>query len=118
MAKKKHVSYCGILYDTNVIIHDITYIPPMPKQYDVLCLESEIDSYKKDDDSIYWTKTNILHSGNFIVNGNSIDKILDIIKDSKDLQSFYKNLNKLSVYTITQYNLSEKEKNYVSKHFS
>jgi hypothetical protein len=112
-ARKQHVQSCGVILDTNIIIHDITYIPPTPSKYDILCLESELESYKKSDDSLYWVATNILNTGNFIINGGSIDKVLDIINNSKTLNEFYKKINALNIYSITQYQFSEKDKNYV-----
>ena len=114
--RKTTSSLYGVILDTNIIIHDITTIPPVPSTYDILCLESEIKSYKNATDSsnsIYWTKTEILNTGNFIVNYNSIDKILDIIHNSKTLTEFYNKINVLNVYSITQTQFSEKQKNYV-----
>jgi hypothetical protein len=112
--KKHRANEYGIIFDTNIIVHDITYVPVFPDKYDILCLESELDSYKKSDDkSLYWTPTNILSSGNFIINGSSIDKVLEIIKSSKDITEFYKNLNKLDIYTVTQIHFSEREKHYI-----
>lgn len=113
-AKKRHVSAYGVILDTNVIVHDITYVPEFPSVYDILCLESEIESYKKSDDkSMYWTGTNITSTGNFIVNGGSIDKMLEVIKVSKNLVDLYENMNKLVVYSITQMHFSERQKNYI-----
>jgi|LakMenEpi03Aug12_release.lakeMendotaPanAssembly.Ray.scaffolds.fasta_scaffold117297_3 hypothetical protein len=113
-AKKHRANEYGVIFDTNIIVHDITYIPAVPDKYDILCLESELDSYKKSgDNSLYWTPTNILSSGNFIINGSSIDKVLEIIKSSKDTTQFYKNLNKLHIYTVTQVHFSETEKHYI-----
>jgi hypothetical protein len=113
-AKKKHTSELGIILDTNVIVHDITYVPQFPNKYDILCLESELESYKKDNNkSLYWTPTNIISTGNFIIKGSSIEKVLDIIKSSKNMLEFYKSLNKLDIYTITQTHFSEKEKHYI-----
>ena len=112
--KKHRANEYGIIFDTNIIVHDITYVPVFPDKYDILCLESELDSYKKSDDkSLYWIPTNILSSGNFIINGSSIDKVLEIIKSSKDITEFYKNLNKLDIYTVTQIHFSEREKHYI-----
>jgi hypothetical protein len=113
-AKKKHVSEYGIILDSNVIVHDITYIPQVPTQYDILCLESELESYKKSDDkSLYWTPVNIINTGNFIIKGSSIEKVLEIIKFSKDITQFYINLNTLQIFTITQTHFSEKEQHYI-----
>lgn len=112
--KKQHANQYGVIFDTNVIVHDITYVPVFPDKYDILCLESELDSYKKTDDkSLYWTPANILSTGNFIINGSSVDKVLDIIKSSKDVTQFYKNLNTLNIYTVTQTHFSEPEKHYI-----
>lgn len=112
--KKHHANEYGVILDTNIIVHDITYVPVFPDKYDILCLESELDSYKKgNDNSLYWTPTNILSSGNFIINGSSVDKVLEIIKSSKDTTQFYKNLNRLNVYTVTQTHFSETEKHYI-----
>lgn len=114
LAKRKHVSEYGVILDTNVIVHDITYVPEFPSRYDILCLESELESYKKSNDkSLYWTPTNIISTGNFIIKGSSIEKVLEIIKSSKDITQFYTNLNKLDVFTITQSHFSEKEKHYI-----
>lgn len=113
-AKKHHANEYGIILDTNIIVHDITYVPVFPTKYDILCLESDLDSYKKNsDNSLYWTPTNILSSGNFIINGSSIDKVLEIIKSSNDITQFYKNLNKLNIYSVTQTHFSETEKHYI-----
>jgi hypothetical protein len=113
-AKKKHVSEYGVILDSNVIVHDITYVPQPPIEYDILCLESELESYKKSDDkSLYWTPTNIISTGNFIIKGSSIEKVLEIIKLSKDNTQFYTNLNKLQIFTITQTHFSEKEQHYI-----
>ena len=113
-AKKKHVPECGVILDSNIIIHDITYVPTFPSKYDILCLESELESYQKTTEkSLYWTATNILSSGNFIINGGSIDKVLSIISESKSMTEFYKNLNKLNVFSITQTHLSEKDEHYI-----
>lgn len=114
IAKKRHSSEYGVIFDTNVIIHDITFVPVLPDKYDVACLESELESYKNTNDkSLYWTATNIVSSGNFIINGNSIDKVLDVIKTSKGIAEFYHNLNQLNIFSITQTHFSEQKKNYI-----
>lgn len=113
-AKKSHANEYGIIFDTNIIVHDITSVPIFPEKYDIVCLESEIESYKKGTDkSLYWTAINIIRSGNFIINGNSIDKVLEIIKLSSDITQFYKHLNKLNIFTITQTHFSETERHYI-----
>jgi hypothetical protein len=114
LAKTRRVLMCGVIFDTNVIIHDITYIPTTPSNYDILCLESEIISYKSSNESLlYWSKVNIKRCGNFIINGYSIDKVLHIISASKDMNEFFDKLNNLMIFTITQHHFSEHIDNYV-----
>lgn len=117
LTTKKNLQECGIIFDSNIILHDITYVPKFPKQYDILCLESEIQSYIKntetDNSSIYWTPTNIISSGNFIINGSSINKVLSIIEKSTDLTHFFHNLNQLDIFSITQTHLSQRDTHYV-----
>lgn len=112
--RKQHPPQVGIIFDTNIIIHDITYVPEFPNKFDIVCLESQLESYKKTSDkSLYWTPTNILSSGNFIINGGSIDKVLQLAKTCKSLNELFPKLNDLNVFTITQHHFSEKEENHI-----
>lgn len=112
--RKQHPPHFGIIFDTNVIIHDITYIPETPSKFDILCLESQLQSYKKTPEkSLYWTPTDIISSGNFIINGGSIDKVIQIAKACKTLDDFFPKLNELHVFTITQNHFSEREENHI-----
>lgn len=114
--KKRCPELIGILLDTNIIVHDITYIPTAPKEFDILCLESEIESYVNNatEDSLYWTTVKVKDSGNFVVHGKSIQKVIDILNQSKTIQEFFKKTqSEMIVKTLTQYHLSEKEKSYV-----
>lgn len=114
LAKRKRYLTFGIIFDTNIIIHDITCIPNPPSNYDILCLESDIISYKSTSNSLlYWSKVNIKRCGNFIINGYSIDKVLDIIKVSKDMNDFFDKLNNLNIFSITQNHFSEHVDNHV-----
>ena len=113
-AKKRRALTCGIIFDTNIIIHDITCIPNTPSNYDILCLESDIISYKSSSDSLlYWSKVNIKRCGNFIINGYSIEKVLNIIKVSKNMNDFFDKLNNLNIFSITQNHFSEHVDNHV-----
>lgn len=90
----------GILIDTNVTLCDVTIIPPLPPYYDILFLESEIINYKDlvyntPSESIYWTKTSVKNSGNFIINGAYIDKILSLL-DGKSMSSFFNKINTIN----------------------
>lgn len=105
----------GVIFDSNLIIHDITFLPPRPKNFDILCLESVVKKYdtQKSEETIYWHNTKIIHSGNFFINAKSINKFIEIIDKSKSITEFYENINKLNIYTITQHQLSEKSESYV-----
>jgi hypothetical protein len=104
----------GVLMDTNQVVHDINFLPPVPAIFDVLCLEADIIDYKYDtlSDNIYWCKTRIARSGNFIINSNSnsIEKIIKILNVSETESEFYRLLNDLNLYSINQYQLSKIER--------
>lgn len=113
---KEKVNNIGILLDTNVIIHNISYLPPSPNKFDILCLESDINSYiNGGEDNIYWCKTNIKRSGNFIINALLIEPLLKWISEGKNLTEydFWNFINNFEVYSITQYQLSEPIKKYI-----
>ena len=108
----------GFILDTNVLLHDITYLPPVPEHFDILCLESDIKKYVDKDTvpNIYWTQVNICNTGNFVINLKSIDIILDTIKrlNITKWKEFIEMINNnLKVFTITQYQLSETKNLYV-----
>lgn len=119
--KGKRIPAIGIFFDSNVIIHDITFLPPTPNKYDILCIESQIKEYKDSKDSnIYWSQVDVINSGNFIINIDSINLVLEIIKklltknDQKDdvpiniMHDFFTILNEqCKIFSITQYQLSE-----------
>jgi PIN domain nuclease of toxin-antitoxin system len=110
----------GVILDNNVIVHDITLLPPVPDSFDILCLECDINKYKDTSDTtelIYWTPVLANSSGNFVINGNSSRKVLKALKDF-EVQKETKNLwhflcRTLSVFTITQYQLSETQENHI-----
>jgi len=106
----------GILLDTNVIIHNIAYLPPTPNNFDILCLESDINNYiEGGEDNIYWCKTNIKKSGNFIINEIFVDPLLNWLKEENTLilSDFWKFINNFQIYSITQYQLSEPKEQYI-----
>lgn len=114
--KRKHVStkkgpqcVC-VLFDTNVLLNNITRLPPPPLEWDVLCCESDVSkyNYKNPNNNIYWCATDITDTHHFVVNMGSIDKVLGVLKESKNWRSFVDKLqNKMTIHTITQYYLSE-----------
>jgi hypothetical protein len=101
----------GVLCDTNVLLNNITRLPPPPVEWDVLCCESEIKKYKYESahNNVYWCETSIKDTRHFVINERSIGKILHILKKSNNWSSFIDIIQKeLLVYTITQYYLSER----------
>lgn len=99
----------GVLFENNVIEYDITILPPIPNNYDILCLESNILEYDYTFcENIYWNKTKIKNSGNFVINFNSIGKIIDILFNVQTLDEFFNKINELELYSINQYQLSKR----------
>lgn len=101
----------GVLCDTNVLLNNITRLPPPPVEWDVLCCESEVKKYNYNSvhNNVYWCETAIKDTRHFVINEKSLDKILPILKTSKNWSSFIESVQKeLLVYTITQYYLSER----------
>lgn len=93
----------GILRDTNVILHNVTLVPPPPNgEWDVLCLEGEIQSYNfsANANTIYWCSAAMSDTGNFVVNPNSISAILDKTKSVKTWSELVKALNDTKLYMI------------------
>lgn len=111
----------GILFDTNIMTHDITFLPYRPTDnYDILCLESKVKRYiegtlpsQEDVKSIYWNKINLVDSGNFVINSTSIQTVINISLKSSSLSNFFDRLNDLNIYSLTQYQFSERQNDYV-----
>ena len=111
----------GVLFDTNIMTHDITFLPYRPlENYDILCLESKVKGYiegslpsQNDPKSIYWNKINLIDSGNFVINTTAIQTVINYALKSKDKLEFFENLNNLDIYSLTQYQFSERVSDYV-----
>jgi len=100
----------GFLSDQNTVTEDIHIIPPPPAAYDILCLQSDINEYIWEDtmNSMYWCRTKVNDSQHFVINTQSIERILPILKASKTWCDFMTKANEnLQIYTITQYMLSQ-----------
>lgn len=105
----------GVLCDTNVLLNNITRLPPPPIEWDVLCCESDVTNYNYNSphNNVYWCATSISDTHHFVINSKSIDAVIGILKQSKTWSSFILNLQKnLKLYTITQYYLSEPSKRH------
>lgn len=118
--KNKNNGHVGILLDNCIITTvDITILVNIPEKWDILCLNSDISKYIWNDkeNNIYWNKTIINDSKNFVINSNAIKKILDISKECKNWENFIKNLNEsCNIYTVNGSLLSEKTDSYI--HFA
>ena len=123
LKSQKNSNLVGVIFGTNVIVHDVTLIPPTPDTYDILCLECDIEQYAKSDESnIYWTPVEVRSSGNFVINGTSASKIISLLSsflmqlrnENNVTKSLWKFLQgTLRIFSITQYQLSESAGNYV-----
>lgn len=101
----------GFLSDDNVVLDNLVAVPPAPREWDVLFLQSDIDTYDFSDanNTIYWCSTKVDDSRNFVINGESIDKVVRIIRNSRSWKELIHAINTtLRGYSITQYMLSEK----------
>jgi hypothetical protein len=103
-------SAIGFITDQNALTHDINLLPPPPTEWDILCIEGQVDNYDFNDakNTIYWCKSNVSLSRNIVVRYDSIDTILGLIKQKevKTWSDFISNANSLDVFMITQYQLS------------
>jgi hypothetical protein len=112
--KKKDIKCIGVIFDTNIIVHDITFIPPINFDYQVICLEANIKNYKKiSDGNLYYKPVEINSTGNFVINQNIIKNLLNNIDKCKTLIDFYNVLNNCNIFCITQYQISENKNNYI-----
>lgn len=108
----------GILCDTNIIIKNITLLPPLPKEWDVLCLQSTVKEYDftNQNSNVYWTATSLIDTHNFIINKKSFKVVSKILKQASDWTDMINKFNDLKTFTITQFFFSEELKHHV--HFS
>lgn len=100
----------GVITDDNKILSDILIMPKLPDNWDILCLQSDIKEYNFSNSSnnIYWTSSKISDTKNFVINGKSINKILNIIKECKNWEQFINQINtSLNLFTINDYQLSK-----------
>lgn len=119
-SKWKSIENIGVLLDNCVIMADITTLVNVPQDYDILCLNADIKSYdwksqsQNEKDNIYWHKTNVNDTVNFVINKKAIDKLFQISKSNVDWKNFIEYINKnLNIYTVSGSLLSEMEENYI-----
>lgn len=100
----------GILTDNNTIVADITLLPDTPNEWDILFLQYDLKEYDflKKNNNIYWTSGKINDSKHFIINHDSILKVIDIIKECKNWNDFIQNINyKLNCFVLNNSFLSK-----------
>lgn len=114
-SKWKKISNIGVLLDNCVIMADITTLVNVPNEYDILCLNANVKNYIWNDvnNNIYWNKTEINDTCNFIINKNSLSKLLPILKTCNTWSGFLECINKLNVFTVSGNLLSEMEDSYI-----
>lgn len=106
----------GILTEHNVFyLNNILTLPPPPVKWDILCLDSEVNCFDYTDkfNNIYWCKTNIVNTRNFVINAKSIEKVLSILKNKTTFDDFILQINKLDLYTVTQNHLSQYKSTWI-----
>lgn len=111
--KNEHI---GFISDNNVLLANIQLLPPLPLEWDILCLDSLIEDYEFNDDqnNIYWCRSQISNTNNLIINRDKIRKVYSILKTVKTWSGFIDALNdNMSIYTVTQNTLSEPTNNHV-----
>lgn len=113
------VGSIGILLDGCITMADITSIVNVPCEWDILCLNADVCRYiwkeePNNKSNIYWNKTIISDTRNFVINWNSINKIIECSKTVKTWKEFIDKINNLcNIYTISGSLLSEKIENYI-----
>jgi len=93
----------GVLVDTNVLTSaHPCYLPTFPSEWDILCLECDIKSYKCDtvSDTTHWSKVEINDTKHFLINPRSEKKVEAIFTKSKSLDTFSEAVNNLNIYAI------------------
>lgn len=109
--KKHKPGFFGVIIDTNNLIHDPFQIPVFPLQWDIVCLESDINKYdfKNPLNTKFFCSTEIHNTGHFVVNLRSSFKLISILKHSKTWSEFIKYLNFVQLFTVTQFPYSNPE---------
>lgn len=108
----------GVLLDNTILLADITTLLNVPKEYDILCLNANIKKYdwESEYNNIYWTKTLINDSHNFVINKKSVNKLLNLLKsnESGTWDEFVNKINNnLNIYTIAGGLFSETSDEYI-----
>lgn len=115
--KKDELKCIGFLSDDNVILDELFILPPVPENWDILFLECEINEYNHTHkyNTVYWHGLkSIRDSRNFVININSIDRIISLLIKCKTWGDFMNGLSNLdNIYTIVKSFFSERECKHV-----
>lgn len=107
----------GVLVDTNILTSaHPCYLPPFPIEWDILCLECDINSYISiDNTSLYWSQVQINDTKHFLINERSEKKLEAMLTKSKSWDNFVENINTLKIYAINNGFYSYKDQVYQYK---
>lgn len=112
----KTIKNIGVLLDNCTILADITNLVNIPENYDILCLNADVKQYdwKDKGNNIYWNKILINDTLNFVINYESIEKVINLLKKCTDWKDFINNVNEnLFIYTVSGGLLSENNNQYI-----
>jgi hypothetical protein len=100
----------GFFSDTNTLLNNIMTVPPPPLEWDILCVESNVEKYRYDNvhNNVYWCSAQVRDSKHFVMNYQSANKVMQCVKKAETWQQFINLLNiETKVFMITQFPLSE-----------
>lgn len=104
----KNPSYLGVVTDhNNIIIKDFLSVPQLPDSWDILFLQYSLNKIDYKTPNVVWKRVETDDSKHFLINPYSIDKILDVIKNSKDWSTFIKNIQTHKTFGIQNMFFSE-----------
>ena len=94
----------GVLTDGNILNDDIYHLMTLhdiPKNWDILCMDSQIEHYDfgHEDNTVLWTRTNVKNTGHFVINKDSIHKIVPLLSKSTSWSEFINHLQNVSVFS-------------------
>lgn len=112
--RKEKYNYIGVITDDVTLVGSIFSLPPFPKVWDMICLESEIANYDFSDNrnNLYYTKTAVIDTRHFLINVSAIPKIVETIRKYKTWQSFIESFSaNADVFTINGDSISTRNNN-------
>jgi hypothetical protein len=97
----------GVLTDTNMLIDDIYHLMTLhdlPKDWDILCMDSQVASYDFlcEDNTVMWTRSVVTGTGHFVINKNSLGKVIPLLSNAADWTEFVKRFGSGSLRIFTR----------------